>query len=55
MGGTSLFFTSISVGIILSVSRDIELTKGIRKETPKNSEGEKEKSPSVEVTNKGTD
>ncbi len=55
MGGTSLFFTSISVGIILSVSRDIELTKGVRKENQKNLEGEKEKTPPVEVTNQGID
>lgn len=55
MGGTSLFFTSISVGIILSVSRDIELTKGVRKENQKNTEVEKEKSPPVEVTNQGID
>ncbi len=31
MGGTSIWFTSISIGIILSVSREIENTKEIKK------------------------
>ncbi len=51
MGGTSLFFVSISVGIILSVSRDIELTKGMKQEADsKDSKESKEKSLSVEIT-----
>jgi cell division protein FtsW (lipid II flippase) len=28
MGGSSVVFTSIAIGIILSVSRNIELNKG---------------------------
>lgn len=32
MGGTSILFTSMAFGIILSVSRDIEEKKGISKE-----------------------
>ena len=54
MGGTSLFFTSISVGIILSVSRDIELTKGTKEDKSKNSK-EKEKPPPVEISNQSVD
>ncbi|NTW23118.1 MAG: cell division protein FtsW [Lentimicrobium sp.] len=37
MGGTSIWFTSISIGIILSVSREIELTQE-KEITPKNVE-----------------
>jgi cell division protein FtsW len=37
MGGTSIWFTSIAIGIILSVSREID--EGQEKETtPKNAE-----------------
>jgi cell division protein FtsW len=59
MGGTSLFFTSISVGIILSVSRDVELTKGIRQEKEQKDSKElnevKEKSLPVEIANQSAD
>ena len=31
MGGTSIWFTSIAIGIILSVSRDLEKEEGVKK------------------------
>lgn len=56
MGGTSLFFTSLAVGIILSVSRDIELTRGTRREMEmKEAKETKEKSPPVEIFNPSAD
>ncbi|MDZ4847499.1 MAG: FtsW/RodA/SpoVE family cell cycle protein [Chitinophagales bacterium] len=54
MGGTSLFFTSISVGIILSVSREAEMPKENKDapaEKPEAKEPPKEKQDSFEIAN----
>lgn len=54
MGGTSLFFTSIAVGIILSVSREAEMPKENNNpavEKPEVKEPQKEKQVSFEVAN----
>lgn len=54
MGGTSLFFTSISVGIILSVSREAEKPKENKEapaEKPESKEPPKEKPVSLEIAN----
>ena len=38
MGGTSLWFTSLSIGIILSVSREIEMKEAMELKQTENSE-----------------
>ncbi|HPG34111.1 MAG TPA: FtsW/RodA/SpoVE family cell cycle protein, partial [Lentimicrobium sp.] len=45
MGGTSIWFTSIAIGIILSVSREIEESENAEKEAKENKESKEPKTP----------
>ena len=48
LGGTSLFFTGISLGIVLSVSRYIEKSSASPEKKKKNDESKKENKPKTE-------
>jgi cell division protein FtsW len=48
LGGTSLMFTGVSLGIILSVSRQIEKTAEKEKKVVNSSDDKKENKPNTE-------